>query len=64
MVALKRYDTSENLVGFPSIYAFLLLLDPLIKKLKSPLEETLNSVHDSLLRISDLIISEVAHEYL
>lgn len=49
--------------GFPSISAFLSLLNPLIQKLRFPLEQTLTNVYDSLLHIADLIIADVAHEY-
>ena len=45
MFALKKFDSGTNLPGFPSISSFLFLLNPLIQKLKFPLEQTLGNVY-------------------
>ena len=60
LFALKKYSAG-SLPGFPSISSFLYLLDPLLHKLKLPLEHTLTNVFDSLSHIADLIICEIGH---
>jgi hypothetical protein len=47
--------------GFPSISSFIYLLDPLLHKIKLPLQHALISVYDSLVHITDMIITEIAN---
>ncbi len=53
-LALKKFDTINNL-GFPSINAFLYLLNPILNDLKLPMETTLNHMCDQVNHLAELI---------
>lgn len=49
----------DNIPGFPSIDAFLALLNPLLKKLQTPAFSINNRIHEIMEHESTKIINEI-----
>jgi hypothetical protein len=54
-----NFPGDSTIPGFPSIDAFLALLNPLLKKLQTPATSLYNSVHEIMDREATKIISEI-----